>query len=57
MWACVQCVDMLKQIASDDRDTEHQSGAPSHCSQIRVTHNTQNHTRTHIQIVLKKLLA
>lgn len=40
----MQCLDVLKQIASDDRDTEHQSRAPSHSSQIQVTHT---HTHTH----------
>lgn len=33
----MQCVDMLKQIASDDRDTEHQPRVPSHHSQTRFT--------------------
>lgn len=40
MWACVQRADMLKQIAGDDRDTEHQPRKPSHHSQIQVTQNT-----------------
>lgn len=30
MWACVQCVDMLKQIAGDDRDTKHEFWLPTH---------------------------
>lgn len=46
MRACVQCVDVLKQIAGDDRDTEHQFRAPSHYSQIQVTQK-YTHTRTH----------
>ena len=50
MWACVQCVDVLKQIAGDDRDTEHQLRAPSHYSQIQVTQKyTHTHTHTHTQ--------
>lgn len=40
MWACVQRADMLKQIAGDDRDTEHQPRKPYHHSQIQVTQNT-----------------
>lgn len=47
----MQCVDMPKQIASDDRDTEHQSRVPSHYSQIQVTQNTHTHANTHNPIL------
>lgn len=38
----MQCVDVLKQIAGDDRDTEHQFRVPSH-----------SETPTHTQILQK----
>lgn len=33
----MQCVDVLKQIAGDDRDTEHQLTAPANYTQTQVT--------------------
>lgn len=48
MRACVQCVDVLKQIAGDDRDAEHQFSAPSLNRQIQVTHTD---TETHREVL------
>lgn len=58
MWAYVQCVDMLKQIAGDDRDTEHEFLLPTHYSGYRKdAYAVQPHLKAcHFYINLKKAM-